>query len=213
MTTSKNNKQEAKVQGAELSVVCDGLLSRIFRRPNEENARGIVVAITSAHPQAGVSHITTALASALDSGGDRFTMLLNGRYMSTSDDSAVASENQARGRTSANLWKRHRPDGTYDNWHHMHSRLAIYLEKLRREYRYILIDCPSLREAEHAVILAPLVDGMVLVVEANRTQKDQFRYAERTIENAGGRILGHVLNKRTYVIPDWLHRKMEAVGI
>ena len=63
------------------------------------------------------------------------------------------------------------------------------------------------------MVLAPLVDGIVLVVEANRTQKEQFLYAERAIEYAGGRILGHVLNKRTYVIPDWLHRKMEAFGV
>jgi Mrp family chromosome partitioning ATPase len=201
------------VQGAELSVVCDGLLSRIFQRPSEENTRGFVVAITSAHPRAGVSHITNALASALDQGGGGFTMLLNGRYMSTGDDSSGESENQSEGRAVANLWQRHRPDGSRDNWHSMHTRLAVYLEKLRGDYRYILIDCPSLREAEHAVILAPLVDGVVIVVEANRTQKDQFLYAQRTNENAGGRVLGHVLNKRTYVIPGWLHRKMEAVGI
>jgi hypothetical protein len=197
--------------GAELGVVCVGLLSRIFQCPSEENSRGFVVALTSAHPRAGVTHITNALASTLDQGGDQFTMVLNGRYISNSDGPSDDSQIPQEGR--ANLWQKYRPDGSYDNWHGMHARLCTYLEKLRQEYRYILIDCPSLREAEHAVILAPLVDGVVLVVEANRTQKNQFLYAERTIENAGGRILGHVLNKRTYVIPDWLHRKMEAIGI
>ncbi len=201
------------MQGADLNVVCDGLLSRIFQRPSEENSRGVVVAVTAAHPRAGVSHITTALASALDQGGDRLTMLLNGRYMSTSRDDSSDTDNRSQGLSIANLWQRYRPDGSRDNWHVMHTRLAIYLEKLRQEYRYILIDCPSLRESEHAVILAPLVDGILLVTEANRTQKDQFLYAERTVENAGGRILGHVLNKRTYAIPDWLHRKMEGAGI
>lgn len=201
------------MQGAALSVVCDGLLSRIFQRPGKEDTRGVVVMVMAFHPRAGVSHITTALASALDQGGGGFTILLNGSYMPTSSDNSEDSENQSHGRAIANLWQHDRPDGSRDNWHAMYTGLAIYLEKLRQEYRYILIDCPSLRESERAVILAPLVDGVVLVTEANRTQKDQFLYAERTIENAGGRILGHVLNKRTYVIPDWLHRKMEAVGI
>jgi Mrp family chromosome partitioning ATPase len=199
------------VRGTDLGMVCEGLLSRIFQRP-QPDGRGVVVALTSAHPQAGVSHITNALAAALAQGGDDHTMLLNGRYMSTED----AGESTARlstGGTTANLWQTHRPDGSRDNWHGIQTRLAIYLERLRRDYRYILIDCPSLREAEHAVVLAPLVDGVVLVVEANRTQKEQFLYADRAIENAGGRILGHVLNKRTYVIPDWLHRKMEAFGV
>ena len=189
----------------------EGLLSRIFQRP-QQDGRGVVVALTSAHPQAGVSHITNALAAALAQGGDDHTMLLNGSYMST-EDTGESAARLSTGGTTANLWHTHRPDGSRDNWHGIQTRLAIYLERLRREYRYILIDCPSLREAEHAVVLAPLVDGVVLVVEANRTQKEQFLYADRAIENAGGRILGHVLNKRTYVIPDWLHRKMEAFGV
>lgn len=201
------------MQGTDFTAVCEGLLSRIFHRPNPGDGRGVVVALTSPHPQTGVSHITNALAAALEQGGDQHTMLLNGRYMSARDHAAPGGSHLATSRTSEALWQTHRPDGSRDNWHTIQTRLAIYLEQLRREYRYILIDCPSMREADHAVVLAPLVDGIVLVVEANRTQKEQFLYAERTIEYAGGRILGHVLNKRTYVIPDWLHRKMEAFGV
>ncbi len=201
------------MQGTDFTAVCEGLLSRIFHRPNQGDGRGVVVALTSAHPQAGVSHITNALAAALDQGGDQYTMLLNGRYMSAQDHGTQNDSHLSTSRTSDALWQTHRPDGSRDNWHTIQTRLANYLEQLRRQYRYILIDCPSLREADHAVVLAPLVDGIVLVVEANRTQKEQFLYAERAIEYAGGRILGHVLNKRTYVIPDWLHRKMEAFGV
>jgi len=201
------------VQGTDFTAVCEGLLSRIFHRPNQGDGRGVVVALTSAHPQAGVSHITNALAAALDQGGDQYTMLLNGRYMSARDHGTQNDSHLSTSRTSDALWQTYRPDGSRDNWHTIQTRLANYLEQLRRQYRYILIDCPSLREADHAVVLAPLVDGIVLVVEANRTQKEQFLYAERAIEYAGGRILGHVLNKRTYVIPGWLHRKMEAFGV
>jgi Mrp family chromosome partitioning ATPase len=188
------------VQGTELSIVCEGLLSRIFRRKTEDN-RGFVVALTSAHPAAGVSYITNALATALDEQGHQITLLLNGRHLGEADESTVS------------LTQMPANENGYDNWHSNQSRLAIYLDNLRRDYRYVVIDCPSLKESEHAVVLAPLVDGIVIVVEANRTQKDQLRYVERTLESAGGRILGHVLNKRTYVIPEWLHRGMEAIGI
>ncbi len=188
--------------GTELSIVCEGLLSRIFRQRNGDSAnRGFVVALTSAHPSAGVSYITKAMASALDQQGNQITLLLNGRHID--DAQANTTElSQVLG-----------TEPVHDNWHSNQSRLAIYLDNLRHEYRYVVIDCPSLKESEHAVVLAPLVDGIVVVVEANRTQKEQLRYAERTLESAGGRILGHVLNKRTYPIPDWLHRRMEAVGI
>lgn len=188
--------------GTELSVVCEGLLSRIFRRRSEDNGnRGFVVALTSAHPAAGVSYITNALATALDQHGHQITLLLNGRHLGEAE-----AKHASLSQTAAF-------DPGYDNWHSNQSRLSIYLDNLRREYRYVLIDCPSLKETEHAVVLAPLVDGIVVVVEANRTQKDQLLYTERTLESAGGRILGHVLNKRTYAIPEWLHRKMEAIGV
>lgn len=189
------------MQGAELGVVCEGLLSRIFRRNGENSNRGFVIALTSAHPSAGVSYITNALATALDQQGHQITLLLNGRHLGQPDGSSVSLE-QPLG-----------ADASPDNWHSNQSRLAIYLNNLRHEYRYVVIDCPSLKETEHALVLAPLVDGIVVVVEANRTQKEQLRYAERTLESAGGRILGHVLNKRTYVIPNWLHRTMEAIGV
>ncbi len=189
--------------GTELSVVCEGLLSRIFRQQNLDNdGRGFVVALTSAHPAAGVSYITNALATALDQNGHQITLLLNGRHLGQAEAKSAST-------AAANTGL----EQVHDNWHSNQSRLSVYLDNLRREYRYVLIDCPSLKETEHAVVLAPLVDGIVVVVEANRTHKEQLLYTERTLESAGGRILGHVLNKRTYAIPEWLHRKMEAVGI
>lgn len=189
--------------GTELSVVCEGLLSRIFRQQNLDNdGRGFVVALTSAHPAAGVSYITNALATALDQNGHQITLLLNGRHLGQAEAKSASA-------AAANTGL----EQVHDNWHSNQSRLSVYLDNLRREYRYVLIDCPSLKETEHAVVLAPLVDGIVVVVEANRTHKEQLLYTERTLESAGGRILGHVLNKRTYAIPEWLHRKMEAVGI
>jgi Mrp family chromosome partitioning ATPase len=77
----------------------------------------------------------------------------------------------------------------------------------------VLIDCPSLKESTDILGLAPLVDGVLMVIEANRTTKEQIVYLERTLERGGGRILGHLLNKRTYPIPEWVHRKLEKLGI
>jgi hypothetical protein len=193
--------------------VCEGLLFRIFRRPNRDDGNGFAVVFTAAHPGAGVSHVTNALALALEQGGLRFTVLRNGSYLAPGDAESSNLAKLSESRNLPRLWQECLPHESRDNGRGLQSRLGIYLKKLRREYRYILIDCPSLREAEHAVVLSPLVDGVVLIVEGNRTKRDQLSYSERTIESAGGQILGHVLNKRTYVIPDWLHRKMEAVGI
>jgi Mrp family chromosome partitioning ATPase len=99
------------------------------------------------------------------------------------------------------------------DWHTSQANLATAIDTFRTKHPYVLIDCASMKDSQDAIRLAPLVDGVVFVVEANRTQREQLLYSERAIESAKGRILGHVLNKRTYVIPRSCYRMMEAIGI
>jgi Mrp family chromosome partitioning ATPase len=172
------------MQEQELSVPCEGLLFRVFQQPKNNNYSGAsVVALTSPHPGAGVSQITSVLAEALRRDGDQSVISLSADELSCGEAGQSSQIN-----------------------------LSNALEEIRHKYRYVLIDCGPLR-THNAIRLAPLVDGVILVLEANRTQTEQIRYAERTIESVNGRILGHVLNKRTYVIPNWFHRMMDAVGI
>lgn len=77
---------------------------------------------------------------------------------------------------------------------------------LKRSFSHILVDCPALKSSSDALIIAPMVDGVVLVVEADRTTKEQVTWAQRTIEKANGKLLGVVLNKRRYPIPELIHR-------
>mgnify|MGYP006159902611 CR=1 FL=1 len=44
-------------------------------------------------------------------------------------------------------------------------------------------------------------------LEAGRSRRDQIVNAQRTIEQAGGKFLGFVLNKRRYPVPEWLYRR------
>jgi len=82
------------------------------------------------------------------------------------------------------------------------------LEILRKSFTYIVVDCPAISASGDALNIAPVVDGTVLVVESGRTTKDQFSRAERSIEFAGGKLIGSILNKRTYPVPEWLFTKL-----
>jgi len=82
------------------------------------------------------------------------------------------------------------------------------LHELRGLFDYVLIDCPALRAANDILSVAPFVTGVILVVEANRTRREQVIQAVRSIEFARGRLLGHILNKRRYVVPEWLYRRL-----
>ena len=82
------------------------------------------------------------------------------------------------------------------------------LQTLKYSYDYILVDCPSIQESGDAAFFASAVDGVVLVVEAESTRKEQVRSALNTIEMAEANVLGCVLNKRRYPIPNWIYRRV-----
>ena len=82
------------------------------------------------------------------------------------------------------------------------------VDALRVSFDNILIDCGPLHDSADAAVLASSVDGVVIVVEAARSRRDQVVNAQRTIEQAGGKFLGFVLNKRRYPVPEWLYRRL-----
>lgn len=79
---------------------------------------------------------------------------------------------------------------------------------LRTQFDAILLDCGSLGVMYDALCHAPALDGIVLIVEAGKTKRDEILRAADLIQGAGGRLLGTVLNKRRYPIPSWLYRML-----
>ena len=86
----------------------------------------------------------------------------------------------------------------------LQSRLA----ELKSDFNYILLDGPPVDIYVDAMILGKLVDGVVLVLQANSTRREVARKAKTTLESAGIRVFGAVLNKRTFPIPDFLYNKV-----
>lgn len=85
------------------------------------------------------------------------------------------------------------------------TRLAARIAELRQEFRYIVMDSPPVNVYSDAISLAQAADGVVLVVSANSTRKEAGRKAKESFEMAGAQLLGAVLNKRTYPIPQSLY--------
>jgi non-specific protein-tyrosine kinase len=82
------------------------------------------------------------------------------------------------------------------------------LAGLRDRYDCILLDCGSLQASVNLLRVASAADGVVLVVEAGRTAKEQVERAARVIQEARGILIGLVLNKRHYPVPGWLYRML-----
>jgi capsular exopolysaccharide synthesis family protein len=82
------------------------------------------------------------------------------------------------------------------------------IEQYRCRFDWVILDGPPVTVYADAALLAPLVDGVVLVVHAERTRWEVVTQAKRAIEEAGGRILGAVLNRQRYHIPPALYGRL-----
>jgi Mrp family chromosome partitioning ATPase len=88
------------------------------------------------------------------------------------------------------------------------SRLAARIGELRGEFGYVLMDSPPVNVYSDAISLGQSADGVVLVLSANSTRKEAGRKAKESFEMAGARLLGAVLNNRTYPIPQGLYDRL-----
>jgi capsular exopolysaccharide synthesis family protein len=74
-------------------------------------------------------------------------------------------------------------------------RMNETLAALKDRYDFILIDSPPVMPVSDAVILSRMVDGVVLVVRSEETQKHIVKAAVSQLGNGHGKILGVVLNR------------------
>lgn len=80
--------------------------------------------------------------------------------------------------------------------------------KLATRFDYVIIDGGRTLGQVEASLLAPSVDGAVLIVRANHTKREVLSKAESTLRLHGGRVLGSILNRRTFPIPDAVYRRL-----
>jgi Mrp family chromosome partitioning ATPase len=79
---------------------------------------------------------------------------------------------------------------------------------LKQKYDLILIDSAPVAIAHDGVDLSRIVDGVVLVLEAEKTRGPAVKSVKDRIVNNGGKILGIVFNKRRYYIPGWMYKRL-----
>ena len=70
----------------------------------------------------------------------------------------------------------------------------------------MIFDASPLDAYSESFFLASKVDGIVLVVQAERTKKEVVRRIKKELEWAGVNILGVVLNKKKKYIPALIER-------
>ncbi|MGG7099116.1 CpsD/CapB family tyrosine-protein kinase [Clostridium sardiniense] len=72
--------------------------------------------------------------------------------------------------------------------------LEDLLDELGKKYDVIILDTPPVHAVTDAQILSTKVDGVILVVRAERTKKESVISAKATLDKVNANILGTVLN-------------------
>ena len=82
------------------------------------------------------------------------------------------------------------------------------LKDLRMEFDYTIVHGPPATLCSDAALLGYLSDGVVLVLEANATRRAAAQRAVQMLQATNARLLGSVLSKRTFPIPEGLYRRL-----
>ncbi|TLN00822.1 CpsD/CapB family tyrosine-protein kinase [bacterium] len=96
----------------------------------------------------------------------------------------------------------HRPLNFYS------PNIADFWDSLRQKYDLILVDSSSVSSSPDGIEISRGVDGVILVVEAEKTRWQVVENLKQKIEKSGGNILGMVFNKRRYYIPESIYQRL-----
>jgi Mrp family chromosome partitioning ATPase len=86
----------------------------------------------------------------------------------------------------------------------MRQRIA----ELRASVDYVLIDASAMNVSNDATALAASADGVVMVLKANASRRETVRKAVHDLQAAHVRVLGAVLNQRTFPIPESIYNRL-----
>lgn len=75
------------------------------------------------------------------------------------------------------------------------KKLKGFIEKIKDEFDYILIDSPPLIAVTDAQILSRLCDGTILVVSSGEAERETVKRAKDLLNKVNANIIGVVLNK------------------
>ncbi|HTB98328.1 MAG TPA: hypothetical protein VK716_15055 [Terracidiphilus sp.] len=194
------------------------LLYTVFQKPRDPELGGVVVAVSSPGPGEGVTFVTRALLHELGKSDFNSVAGVNMRFLRKLHEptlEAIKTSLRTAEKPAADdarpLVRRRNSLGGEDRrgpWEGSWQYRRDCVNLLRAEFDYSVIECPSLKVSGDLLSIAPFVDGILLVIEANRTRREEPQQAEQSIAAAGGKLLGFILNKRTLEMPDWLDRML-----
>ena len=93
------------------------------------------------------------------------------------------------------------------------DQMAKLLKLFQKHFDHVVIDSPPITSFTDGVLIASVVDGVILVVQSNRSSRQVVRKARQLIQDVGAKIFGVVLNnvdlnsQENYYYQSYYHRE------
>jgi capsular exopolysaccharide synthesis family protein len=211
-----------KLLGDEVGQACQALWRRLFCRATDSPPAPRTLGLTSCASGEGVSTVAAQLAITAASAGQR-VLLLDANLERPSlhrlfalkrgpgfahalgEDSRLEDVIQSSALPNLSVLTAGQVDTDMAPCQDT-AALAAFVGAAKRAFPLVVFDLPALARTNFTARLAGLLDGVVLVVEAERVRRALVRHEKEMLEQAGTVLLGAVLNKRRQYVPTWLSR-------
>ncbi len=208
-----------------LTEYCRTLLERL-RWPHDGRSQPLgTLGITSCHGGEGVSTVAAHLAIAAAGVGDRRVLLVDcnparpsvernfgvkaapGLIDVLTDGDRLANAVQESGVANLKVLAAGGVDGNRIAVHNS-AGFGQLIDTLQRDHDLVVLDMPPAASSNGKIAPVGLLDGVLLVVEAERIRWEVAQRTKELLTQAGAQLLGVVLNKRQEHVPSWLYRTL-----
>jgi len=86
------------------------------------------------------------------------------------------------------------------------TKINNLISLLKTKYDFIIFDAPPIIPVTDAGLLGAQTDGVIMVIQANRTQRGVVTHGEDLLKQAQAKILGYILTNIQYHIPAYIYR-------
>ena len=113
----------------------------------------------------------------------------------------------------------HSPSGDFDVVHvggndpaaiqlHLERAFPRLIEEALHSYDAVIVDAPPIVVSPETPPMCACVDGVVVVVQAEKTKREVVERSLQMVGQFDGNVLGVVLNRKKYYIPDFIYRRL-----
>jgi Mrp family chromosome partitioning ATPase len=86
--------------------------------------------------------------------------------------------------------------------------LAHRLEQWKERFDLIVFDLPSALPQEPLVVWSGALNGVILVIESEKTEAEEARRVKQMLLGSEARLLGAVITRQRSYLPGWLRRSI-----